>query len=85
MTHKLIASNNATKIYQGDPIKVLSTGYVAQWTNGTASTALAGIFVGCRYLSTSQGKTLFSNYWPGSDAAADAEGSSAQGHRRQRE
>ena len=33
---------------------------------------VAGVFVGCKYLSTSQKRTVWSSYWPGSDAAADA-------------
>ena len=32
---------------------------------------VAGIFVGCKYLSTSQKKTVWGNYWPGSDANGD--------------
>ena len=67
-----IASGNATKIYKNDPVKLLSTGYIAQWTAGTAALQFVGVFVGCKYLSVSQGKTVWSPYWPGSDAAADA-------------
>jgi hypothetical protein len=32
---------------------------------------VAGIFAGCTYLSTAQKRRTWSNYWPGSDAAAD--------------
>ena len=37
---------------------------------GTATvyTPIAGIFVGCKYLSVAQKRTTWSNYWPGSDA-----------------
>ena len=31
---------------------------------------VAGIFIGCQYLSVSQKRTVWSNYWPGSDVAA---------------
>lgn len=65
-----IAFNDTTKIFTGDPVKSLSTGFVAQWTAGTAVSQLAGIFVGCKYLSTSQGRTVWSNYWPGADVAS---------------
>lgn len=68
-----IASANTTKIYTGDPVKLLSTGYLAQWTAGTAVSQLAGIFVGCEYLSTALGKRTFSPYWPGADTSADAD------------
>ena len=37
-----IAYNNTTKIYRGDPVKLLSTGYIAQWTAATAVSQLAG-------------------------------------------
>jgi hypothetical protein len=60
----VIASGNATKIYFGDPIVQLNTGYVAQGVNG-ASTGFLGIFQGCDYLDAS-GQMKFSPYWPGS-------------------
>ena len=66
-----IASSNSTAIYAGDPVTSLSTGYIARSTAGT--TQVAGIFVGCKFLSTSQKRTVWLPYWPGSDAAADAE------------
>ena len=31
---------------------------------------VAGVFVGCQYLSVSQKRTVWSNYWPGSDVAS---------------
>jgi hypothetical protein len=65
-----IAYNNATKIFQNDPVKNLDTGYVAQWTAATAVSQLAGIFNGCSYLSVSQGKLVYMPYWPGSDVAS---------------
>ena len=69
-----IASGNSTAIYTGDPVMpVVSTanGYITQASPGT--TTLAGIFVGCRYLNTSQGRVVWSNYWPGSGATGDVE------------
>ena len=66
-----IASNNATAIYFGDPVVPLNTGYIAQASSN--SVQVAGIFVGCKYLSTSQKRTVWSNYWPGSDASDDVE------------
>jgi len=61
----LIASNNTTPIYFGDAVIPLNTGYIAQATASTVQ--LAGIFMGCKYLSTSQKRTVWSNYWPGAD------------------
>jgi hypothetical protein len=65
------ASANATKCYRGDAIKQLSTGYLTQWTNATTAAVFAGVFWGCKYMSTSQGRTIYSQYWPGADAASD--------------
>lgn len=66
-----VASNDTTKIGRGDFVKRLSTGYVAMWTATTAVSQLAGIFMGCEYLSVSQGQWVFRNYWPGADASGD--------------
>lgn len=59
---------NATNIFFGDPVQPDANGYVVQGSPGT--TQLAGIFVGCQYLSVSQKRTVWSNYWPGSDVAS---------------
>ena len=64
-----IASNNTTAIFDGDAVVPLSTGYIAQATAGTV--ALAGVFNGCKYTSVSQKRTVWSNYWPGSDVASN--------------
>jgi len=69
-----IASTNATPIYKGDAVinLVPATGYITQAIGGSTATApLAGIFWGCQYLSTSQKRTVWSQYWPGSDATGD--------------
>ena len=72
LSKRLIASTNATPIYTGDavvPVTSSVTGYIQQATASTV--ALAGIFWGCKYLSLSQGRQVWTRYWPGSDAAAD--------------
>ena len=66
-----IASNNTTAIYYGDAVIPLTTGYIAQATASTVR--MEGIFVGCKYTSVSQKRTVWSNYWPGSDATGDVE------------
>ena len=68
---RAIASNNSTAIYFGDAVIPLSTGYIAQATASTVR--VEGIFVGCKYTSVSQKRTVWSNYWPGSDATGDVE------------
>ena len=72
ISRRMIASTNATAIFCGDavvPVTGSVTGYIAQATAST--TALAGIFWGCKYLSVSQGRQVWSRYWPGSDANGD--------------
>lgn len=68
-------ASTAAAIYHGDavvPVTSPSTnGYIKQATASTVP--LAGIFWGCKYLSTSQKRTVWSNYWPGSDATGDVE------------
>lgn len=69
LSTRKIASNNSTAIFFGDAVIPLTTGYIGQ---ATASTVLMeGIFYGCKYLSTSQKRVVWSNYWPGADATGD--------------
>jgi hypothetical protein len=68
---RYIASDNSTAIYFGDAVIPLTTGYIAQATASTVR--VEGIFAGCKYVSVSQKRTVWSNYWPGSDANGDVE------------
>lgn len=64
---------NATNIFFGDPVTWQSDGSVAQSASTGATPAalgIAGIFVGCKYLSVSQKRTVWSNFWIGSDVAS---------------
>jgi hypothetical protein len=63
---------NTTNIFYGDPVFRLSDGTIAGITTGPGpgSGVIAGVFVGCKYLSTSQKRTVWSNYWPGSDVSS---------------
>jgi len=65
-----ILSTDTNKIYFQDPVKMQSSGYIADWTATTAVSQLWGIFIGCRYYSSSQNNILYSPYWPGADAAS---------------
>lgn len=72
LVEMLISSANGTAIFWGDavvPVTGAATGYIKQATASTV--ALAGIFYGCKYLSTSQKRVVWSRYWPGSDATGD--------------
>jgi hypothetical protein len=68
---ELIAAATAP-IYAGDPVFRMADGTVAGATTGPGPGAavLAGIFVGCSYLSVSQKRTVWQNYWGGVDIAA---------------
>ena len=70
-TSKFIASTDTNKCFYGDPVKILASGYVTQWTPGTSAVALAGIFAGCEYFSISSNQMRTSRYWPGTDASGD--------------
>ena len=72
LSTRKIASTNNTAIFKGDavmPVTGTSTGYIMQYSAGTVATC--GIFWGCKYLSVSQGKIVWSPYWSGSDANGD--------------
>jgi hypothetical protein len=71
IVERKIASGYTTAICHGDLVQSLSTGYVSLAANGLAGSAIAGVFMGCRYLSTSQGKWIYSSYWPTGDHAVD--------------
>ena len=61
---------NATNIFYGDPVTPDTNGYVVQASSNSAAQGIAGIFQGCQYLSVSQKRTVWSNFWPGSDVAS---------------
>jgi len=61
---------NASAIYYGDPVEPDANGQVIRSDGTIAAAGIAGVFVGCQYLSVSQKRTVWSNYWPGSDVAS---------------
>ena len=66
---RLIAPGDATPIYSGDPVSPNANGYISRAVAGTVR--VEGIFVGCKYQSVSQKRTLWMPYWPGVDAVGD--------------
>lgn len=81
----LVVVSNATGVPNGvftvtsataTTVVVQSTG-VAAATSATSTPVVtvyvpvAGIFAGCKYLSVASKRTVWSNYWPGSDTAND--------------
>ena len=62
---------NASALFFGDPVVPVNDGTVAKGDpTGSPTVQIAGIFVGCKYLSVAQKRTVWSNYWPGSDVAS---------------
>ena len=60
-------TTTAVAIASGATINATST------ASGTVTVVvpIAGVFVGCKYLSTSQKRTVWTNYWGGADANGD--------------
>jgi hypothetical protein len=68
-TEYRIAAANTNAIYQGAPVKPLSTGVIDIVGSAEGGTVgLLGVFWGCEYVSSTTGKKVFSNFWPGSGA-----------------
>ena len=64
---------NTANIFFGDPVfRLTADNTLAGVTTGPGpgTTPIAGIFVGCDYISVAQKKKVWSNYWPGSDVAS---------------
>jgi hypothetical protein len=64
---------NTANIFFCDPVfRLAADGTIAGITTGPGpgTTAIAGVFVGCKYPSVAQKRTTWSNYWPGSDVAS---------------
>jgi len=62
---------NASALFFGDPVVAVNDGTVAKGDpTGAPTVQIAGIFVGCKYLSVAQKRAVWSNYWPGSDVAS---------------
>ena len=70
-----IASGYATNIFYGDVVKVASTGTIQKdtGTSTVAANGVAGIFMGCTYTNPSTKQPVWSQYWPASTVASDAQ------------
>ena len=64
-----IANGNTDKIYQGQVVIPLASGFIDHTANAAGGTVShLGVFQGCEYVSSTTGKPTFSNFWPGSGA-----------------
>ena len=71
LVERKIAAGYGTAIGKGDMVQSLSTGYVSRGAAGVAGSNVAGIFAGCKYLSTSLKRIVYSPSWPTGDHAYD--------------
>lgn len=72
-----IASGYAVSIYTGDPVKVISDGTITLATSdGTRSGTVVstipimGVFQGCEWTDSTDGRPRVSSYWPASTTTA---------------
>lgn len=69
---RLIAAANTHKFFAGDPVILLTTGYIDRVAIGSIPTqGTLGVFVGCEYLSTAFGRAQWANQFPGGDTTVD--------------
>jgi len=64
-----IASNNSNPIFHGMAVIPLAAGVIDDLQAAAGgNVSIVGVFSGCEYVSSTTGKVVFSNYWPGSGA-----------------
>lgn len=61
-----IASAYATSIYAGDPVKLITSGYINVAAGG--DTQILGIFRGCQYVDGTTKRPTWSQYYPASQS-----------------
>lgn len=66
-----IASGSATAIFNGDVVKLISSGTIEK-DAGTDAATPCGVFLGCSYTDPTFGK-VFKQYYPGDIAQSDIE------------
>lgn len=59
---------NTSAMYYGDPVFQNADGSIYPTSPGAG--VLAGVFAGCKYLSVSQKRTVWSNFWGAADVAS---------------
>ena len=69
LTEYRIASDNSNPIYQGMAVIPLAAGVIDDLQAAAGgNVGICGVFGGCEYVSSTTGKPVYSNYWPGSGA-----------------
>ena len=67
-TNAYFIDSGASAIYQGSLVKADNGGEVVIGSATGDTQKNVGVFAGCEYVSSTTGKKVFSNYWPGSGA-----------------
>jgi hypothetical protein len=74
-TVKIAYNYSTAALYRGDVLTDLGSGYVGRYTSGDVGSNVAGIAWGFKYHSTALKRTVWSQYLPTTDHAADIEAS----------
>ena len=70
-TNSYYIASDASAIYQGSPVIATNGGTVAITGSASGDTYKhVGAFSGCEYVSSTTGKKVWSNFWPGSGYAS---------------
>ena len=67
-TNAYFIDSAASAIYQGSMVKADNGSEIVICSASGDTEAPVGVFAGCEYVSSTTGKKVFSNYWPGSGA-----------------
>jgi len=68
-TNAYFIKSDASAIYQGSPVIATNDGTIAITGSASGDTYKhIGVFAGCEYVSSTTGKKVFANIWPGSGA-----------------
>ena len=67
-TNTYFIGSSASAIFQGSMVKADNGGSIVICSATGDTEAPVGAFAGCEYVSSSTGKKVFSNFWPGSGA-----------------
>ena len=72
MTEYRIAAGNTNPIFHGMAVIPLAGGVIDDLQAAAGgNVSIVGVFGGCEYVSSTTGKPVWSNYWPGSGANTD--------------
>ena len=67
-TNAYFIDSSASAIFQGSMVKADNGGEIVICSATGDTQKPVGVFAGCEYVSSSTGKKVFSNFWPGSGA-----------------